>query len=149
VALWDTSPEQPGGEVFVAGDDITEVVRTPEVQRRIAKGFLVQVDAPAAKAVDDSGAASTAGTSGEPGGGETTNPEAGTGGSTDDPPATFEEQLRAALPDNTAEVVLAAGFDSAEKIQAATDDELVKLQGVGPASVTKLRETFPKPAEEE
>lgn len=44
-----------------------------------------------------------------------------------------------ALPQATIDALAAAGFDSAEKIAAASDDDLKKVPGVGDATVAKLR----------
>lgn len=38
------------------------------------------------------------------------------------------------------EALQAAGFDSADKLEAATDDELLKVDGVGAATVAHYRE---------
>ncbi len=46
VALWERHPSHPGGEVFIAGPKDVRVAHTPEVQKRLAHGGLVRVDAP-------------------------------------------------------------------------------------------------------
>jgi DNA uptake protein ComE-like DNA-binding protein len=46
------------------------------------------------------------------------------------------------LPANTADALRAAGLDSAEAIQAKSDDELAEVQGLGPASVRRLRKAL-------
>ena len=46
VALWETSSEHPGGEVFIAGAREVEVAETPKVQALLASGQLVRVDEP-------------------------------------------------------------------------------------------------------
>lgn len=52
VALWETSSEHPGGEVFIAGTAEVEVALTPKVQAALADGALVEVKAkPTPKAV--------------------------------------------------------------------------------------------------
>lgn len=43
VALWETSSEHPGGEVFIAGTAEVEVALTPKVQAALASGALVEV----------------------------------------------------------------------------------------------------------
>lgn len=51
VALWETSSEHPGGEVFIAGTAEVKVALTPKVQAALAVGALVEVKAkPAPKA---------------------------------------------------------------------------------------------------
>lgn len=51
VALWETSSEHPGGEVFIAGTAEVEVALTPKVQAALASGALIEVKAkPAPKA---------------------------------------------------------------------------------------------------
>lgn len=62
----------------------------------------------------------------EVGGGETSSAGAA------DPFSVVTEDQAAALK--------AAGFDTADKIRAASDDELQAVSGVGPAAVSKLRE---------
>ncbi|MCA9985550.1 MAG: hypothetical protein KDE59_14690 [Anaerolineales bacterium] len=46
VALWETSSDHPGGEVFIAGAREVEVAETPKVQALLASGQLVRVDEP-------------------------------------------------------------------------------------------------------
>jgi predicted flap endonuclease-1-like 5' DNA nuclease len=46
VALFERNPAHPGGEVFVAGDDVAEVALTPAVVEALRRGRLVKVDGP-------------------------------------------------------------------------------------------------------
>lgn len=46
VGLWERNLAHPGGEVFVAGDDVVEVALTAEVQGRLNSGVLVLVERP-------------------------------------------------------------------------------------------------------
>lgn len=46
VALWETSSDHPGGEVFIAGAREVEVAETPKVQALLASGQLVRVEEP-------------------------------------------------------------------------------------------------------
>lgn len=46
----------------------------------------------------------------------------------------------AAVSEEQAESLKEAGFDTAEKIRAASDDELDSVDGIGPAAVAKLRD---------
>jgi hypothetical protein len=41
--VWDKSPDQLGGEVFVSGEDVVEVAATPIVLDALAKGRIVEV----------------------------------------------------------------------------------------------------------
>lgn len=38
------------------------------------------------------------------------------------------------------EALVGGGFDTPEKVKAASDDDLLALDGVGPATLTKIRE---------
>ena len=46
VALWETSSDHPGGEIFIAGTREVEVAETPKVQELLASGQLVKVEKP-------------------------------------------------------------------------------------------------------
>ena len=46
VAIWERDPAHPGGECFVADDEVHEVANTPFVQDRILKKMLVEVGEP-------------------------------------------------------------------------------------------------------
>jgi DNA uptake protein ComE-like DNA-binding protein len=60
-------------------------------------------------------------------------------------PATTSEPIGGTPVDDAlddaalAEKLKAAGYDTAEKVSAASDDELRAIPGVGPASVAKIR----------
>lgn len=43
VGLWERHPDQPGGEVFVTGDAVVTVARTPRVVEALRQGALVEV----------------------------------------------------------------------------------------------------------
>lgn len=45
VALWERHPDHPEGEVFIVGSDAVKVARTPEVEKRLKDGVLVEVRA--------------------------------------------------------------------------------------------------------
>jgi hypothetical protein len=115
VVLWEQSDDHPGGEAFVTRSREVEVGRTPDVQRLLSKGVLVEVRGTAVP---------------EPGEGDT-------GSETDEvwPDGVTDEQ-RAALAE--------AGYDTLEKVQAATDEELDAVAGIGPATVARLREGQPE-----
>lgn len=55
---------------------------------------------------------------------------------------TEEGSWIAALTAVQIEALIAAGFDSAEDIQAATDAELIAIDGIGKATVQNLREAL-------
>ena len=55
-----------------------------------------------------------------------------------DPPKT-EVFTVDGIDTDTMEALREAGFDSAEKIKAASDDELLAVKGIGPATLEKLR----------
>lgn len=44
VALFDRHPAYPGGELFLAGDDVATVALTPAVSAAIASGALIVVE---------------------------------------------------------------------------------------------------------
>lgn len=57
VVLWEKHTRHPGGECFIAGDERTYAVgRSPGVGELIARGELVEVDAPADVPADEGGA---------------------------------------------------------------------------------------------
>lgn len=43
VGVWDKSPDQLGGEVWVSGEEVVEVAATPVVLDALAKGRIVEV----------------------------------------------------------------------------------------------------------
>lgn len=43
VALWETHPAHPNGEVFIADQEPVEVGATEQVHKRLADGWLVEV----------------------------------------------------------------------------------------------------------
>lgn len=53
VALWERHPDHPGGEVFLYGDAIFEVARTPAVEARLRSGVLELVEEAAAAPAGD------------------------------------------------------------------------------------------------
>lgn len=47
------------------------------------------------------------------------------------------------VPDTVREALIEAGYQTPEQIDAATDDELLGVNGVGPATLAKLRRNPP------
>lgn len=47
VLLWEKHPDHPKGEVFIAGEETAKVAKTPQVQRLLQSGALVEVKAKA------------------------------------------------------------------------------------------------------
>lgn len=43
VGLWERHPDQPGGEIYVTGDAVVTVARTPRVVDALRLGTLVEV----------------------------------------------------------------------------------------------------------
>lgn len=114
IALYETHPEHPNGEAYVAGPKEVQVARTPAVHRLISEGTLEVVEKP--------GAAEPRHASLPPADGPSN------GGGT---PAVTQAQ-RAALA--------SAGFETAEQIRAATDEQLLAVDGIGPGTLARLRE---------
>jgi hypothetical protein len=127
VAIWEINPEHPDGEVFLAAPqagqeaEAVEVARTPEVSKRLSDGRLVETDEkPKARPAEQASAA---------GAGESRqHPAAGAG---EVIPGVTEVQQRA---------LVAAGYVSVEDIRKASDADLLKVDGVGPATVAAPRE---------
>ncbi len=46
VVLFERDPAHPGGEAFVGGSGPAEVAKTPEVQRLLREGLVVQIPEP-------------------------------------------------------------------------------------------------------
>jgi hypothetical protein len=118
VALYeadDQHPENSAGarEAFVAGPEPVEVARTGLVNRRISEGAL--------EIVEDAGPKASRRAASAPA------PAAPA-----DPLGFLSAEQRAALA--------SAGFDSPEAIRAATDEQLDAVDGIGEATVAKLRE---------
>lgn len=44
VALWERHPAHPGGEVFIADDQVRETGDTPAVRAALAEGRLIEVE---------------------------------------------------------------------------------------------------------
>lgn len=53
VGLWERHPDQPGGEIFVTGDAVVTVARTPRVVDALRLGTLVEVPPVPAEAEAD------------------------------------------------------------------------------------------------
>ena len=49
------------------------------------------------------------------------------------------ERKAGPMPADVPDALAAAGFDTPDKIAAASDDELLAIPGVGPATLKKLR----------
>lgn len=55
VVLWETNPDHPGGEAFLAGDGrAAQVALTPRVQARLETGELIRVQTGEPKPADPS-----------------------------------------------------------------------------------------------
>lgn len=128
VAIWERDPAHPDGEVYLAaphaGEDAetAQVARTLEVSKRIADGRLLETQAtpkpkPVEAAISQHGATTT-----------TTSPT----GSALDTPGLLTDAQRDALA--------AAGFFTPADIRAASDDDLTAVDGIGPATVQRLRD---------
>jgi hypothetical protein len=126
VALWERAPEHPGGEVYVANDAVVEVALTTEVARRIAQGVLVEVGSSAVEPPEPPQDPADGGS------------DEGASEQRDDPgttPAPLDEALVAKLAEG--------GYDTADAIQAATDEQLLAIDGIGPATLKRIREAYP------
>lgn len=44
--LWERDDEHPGGEVFIGGSAPAEAARTPEINRLLREGLIVQIPEP-------------------------------------------------------------------------------------------------------
>lgn len=45
VALWERHPEHPGGEVYIADNEMHQVAETAAVRSALSRGVLVEVQA--------------------------------------------------------------------------------------------------------
>lgn len=43
IALWEVDPQHPEGEIFIAGDAVVEVAKTPAVMKALADNRIVEV----------------------------------------------------------------------------------------------------------
>lgn len=125
VALYETHEDHPDGEAYVAGPAPVTVARTGQVHRLISDGVLEEVDTPVAAPEPQSAPARPAPTAAAPSPPATSSQQAG-------PLDFLSAEQRAALT--------AAGYDTPEAIRAATDDQLDGVDGIGPATVARLRE---------
>ncbi|MBI1294120.1 hypothetical protein GC175_04070 [bacterium] len=53
------------------------------------------------------------------------------------------DELDGLFDDRLAKALRGGGFDTVEKIAAATDEELLKVNGVGPAALKEIRQAVP------
>lgn len=53
IALWQKHPDQPGGEVFVAGDIVAQVALTDEVKLRLRNDILAETKEPTTMPLSD------------------------------------------------------------------------------------------------
>jgi hypothetical protein len=117
VAIWEVDERHPDGEVFLAkahkgeDDPTIEVARTNAINTRLGDGRLIECEARPKPAPRDS---------------TETAPNQGGGAQ--------------AITDAQGKALAAAGFDTPEKIRAASDDDLLKVDGIGPAALVRLRE---------
>jgi hypothetical protein len=115
---------------------------TPAVLERLDAATAAIREVGDAEIADDAAAELEPDAASEAGPGEVVElrePATGTAGASTEPPAPpaaagppVSEAQRAALA--------AAGFETGEQIRNATDDQLLAVDGIGPATVEKLRE---------
>ena len=123
VAIWDRDEAHPDGEVFLAKPQPDDTEQEPEIEVAETAGVLQALgDGRLARAERRRAPVPPATPSPPPS--QTQTAPAGT-------PAVTDQQ-RAALA--------TAGFETAEQIRAATDEQLLDVDGIGPATVTRLRE---------
>ncbi len=122
VAIWEVNTEHPDGEVYLAaphvGEDApaAEVARTPEVSKRLSDGRLVEAEARRVAAPAPTAPAAPAESA------PASRPAAG------------------GIPDSTMQALAVAGYDTPEKVRAASDDDLKRVPGVGDAMLARIRE---------
>jgi len=61
------------------------------------------------------------------------------------PDARVDKMIGKGVPEQVAEALVKAGFDTPRKIKAASDKDLEAIKGIGPATVAGLRDSLPKP----
>jgi len=44
VGIWERNEDHPDGEIFVSGDAVVKVAKTPAVNRALARGLIVEVE---------------------------------------------------------------------------------------------------------
>lgn len=112
VVLYETHPDHPDGEAFVAGPNPVSVARTPAVHKLISDGALEVVEEKAAEAPARPAAARTAAAPTNLGG----------------------------ITDRQRDALAAAGYVTADDIRKASDDDLKGVEGIADATVVRLRE---------
>lgn len=116
VAHWERADDHPGGEVFVAGEDVVEVARTPDIERKLAKGVLVETTAP-------------------------DSVQALSSGEGDDENDT--DPITEAVGAEIAGFLAEAGYTTTEAVQAASDDELLTVKSIGDGRLRTIRNVLP------
>lgn len=115
VVLYETHEDHPDGEAYVAGPTPVRVARTGLVHRLISDGALEEVEAEPEPVV----ASRTVQTP---------------------PPATQDADVIPGVTVAQRDALVAAGFETTDDIRAATDDDLLAVDGIGHATVERLRE---------
>lgn len=126
VALYEVHPDHPDGEAYVAGPKPVRVARTSDVQKAISDEKLEIVDdepeptpAPAQVATPAAPAPVAVTTTSST-------------GNVFDTPGLLTEGQRKALAD--------AGINTADDVRKVSDDDLKSVEGIGPATIIRLRE---------
>lgn len=120
VVLYESHEDHPAGEAYIATDEPVEVGRTARVNQLLGDGQLERIDQPASQQQSWSD-------TGRSQGQESQRQSAQTGDSLG-----LNSAQRGALA--------AYGFDSDEKIKEASDQDLMAVEGIGEATVRRIRE---------
>lgn len=121
VAIWERHADHPDGEIFVAeGNAPIQLARTPLVSERMSKGRLVEVEQSAVPVILAPAVASEPESPAQP----PADPLAAPGLLTDAQRQALEE----------------AGIATADDVRAVDDDALASVDGIGPATIARLRE---------
>lgn len=136
VAIWEKADEHPDGEVYLAAPhqgqeaETADVARTGEVSKRLSDGRLVEVRRSRRPQEPASEAASPI----------TLVPPAAPPAAPEPPaPPADPMQTPGLLTDEQRQNLAAAGITTAEHVRRMSDDDLESVQGIGPATVARLR----------
>lgn len=136
VAIWEKDAEHPKGEVYLAAPhegeepETIEVARTGEVSKRLSDGRLAEVHRSSRRAPDPEPDAPARAAS--PPASQTEPPA---------PPAPPANPLDAPglLTDQQRTALAEAGIVTADDVRRVNDDDLESVEGIGPATVARLR----------
>lgn len=125
VAIWERAPEHPDGEAYLAAPHVgqeaetAEVGRTAEINKRLSDGRLVEVRRARRAAVIEEPAAPP---------------------SEESPAAVLDPlQTPGLLTDAQRQALTDAGIINADDVRRVSDDDLERVEGIGPATVARLR----------